>query len=140
MATLLERPLIEDTLKSLPGWHAGDDEIWRDVKLPKDLDAELRREVESDSEAMGHSVSIERTKQGTRFTLTTHDVGGVSELDVVLASRISDVAHRLSEQTPDADEPGVTAVRQGDLDVIVEGVDAGAGLPDTDMGSLLGRR
>lgn len=140
MATLLERPLLDDTLKSLPGWNVGDGEIWRDVRLPKELDAELRREVEADGEAMGHAVAIERSKQGTRFTLTTHDVGGVSELDVVLASRISDVAHRLSEQTPDADEPGVTAVRQDELDVVVDGQGSGAGLPDTDMGALLGRR
>ena len=140
MATLLDRPLVDDTLKSLPGWNAGEGEIWRDVRLPKELDAELRKEVESDSEAMGHAVAIERTKQGTRFTLTTHDVGGVSELDVVMASRISDVAHRLSEQTPDADEPGVTAVRPDHMDVVVDGNDSGAGLPDNDVGAMLGRR
>lgn len=121
MAELLDRPLVDDTLASLPGWNHEDGALWREVHLPKDLDAELRREVLLDAEAMNHQVEVQQVKGGTRFTLSTHDVGGVSELDVVMASRISDIAHRLSAQ-----EPGVNAVRQDEPDIVVEGNTSGA--------------
>jgi 4a-hydroxytetrahydrobiopterin dehydratase len=121
MATLLDQPLVDDTLMSLPGWNHGDGELWREVRLPAALDAELRRAVLEDAEAMDHAVQVEKVKGGTRFSLSTHEVGGVSELDVALASRISDIAHRLSEK-----EPGVNAVRRDEVDVVVEGNNAGA--------------
>jgi 4a-hydroxytetrahydrobiopterin dehydratase len=116
MATLLDPPLIDDALASLPGWNHGDGEIWREIRLPDELDAELRRKVEESAEAMPHPVQMQRIDGGTRFSLRTEDVGGISELDVYLASRISDLAHQLSER-----EPGVNAVRQDDPDIVVEG-------------------
>ena len=112
MAQLLTEPLVDQTLQSLPGWEKADGAISREVHLPADLDAKLREEVEIDSQAMGHEVQVEKTKSGTRFSLSTHEVGGVSELDVVLASRISDLAHRLLDS-----EPGVEAVRRDEIDV-----------------------
>jgi 4a-hydroxytetrahydrobiopterin dehydratase len=121
MPTLLEGPLVDDTLASLPGWAVGENGLWREVHLPTALDAELRREVLADAEAMGHEVQVEKVKGGTRFVLRTPEVGGISELDIVMASRISDVAHRLSEQ-----EPGVNAVRQDAPDIVVEGNTSGA--------------
>jgi hypothetical protein len=72
--------------------------------------------VEESAEAMPHPVQMQRIDGGTRFSLRTEDVGGISELDVYLASRISDLAHQLSER-----EPGVNAVRQDDPDIVVEG-------------------
>lgn len=112
--TLLDEPLVDDTLQSLPGWHGDRHSLWREVHLPPQLDEELRRLVDVDSAAMGHEPDIERVDGGTRFVLTTHDVGGVSELDVVLAAHISDLAHRLSAQ-----EPGVEAVRPDDVEVVI---------------------
>ena len=113
--TLLEAQLVDDTLQSLPGWNGDTHTLWREVHLPPDLDQELRRQVDVDSTAMGHAAGAEQVEGGTRYVLTTHDVGGVSELDVALAARISDLAHQLS-----ADQPGVDAVRRGDDDVDVE--------------------
>jgi 4a-hydroxytetrahydrobiopterin dehydratase len=113
--TLLDEPLVDDTLRSLPGWSGDQHALRRDVHLPPDLDEKLRHEVDVDSTAMGHSAEVESIEGGTRFVLTTHDVGGVSELDVALAARISDIAHRLSPG-----EPGVDAVRRADdVDVVV---------------------
>jgi 4a-hydroxytetrahydrobiopterin dehydratase len=113
--TLLEGPLVDDTLKSLPGWSGDKHTLWREVHLPPDLDQELRRQVDVDSTAMGHAAEAEQVEGGTRYVLTTHDVGGVSELDVALAARISDLAHQLS-----SDEPGVHAVRRKDDDVDID--------------------
>ena len=117
--TLLDEPLVDDTLQSLPGWSGDRYTLWREVHLPPSQDEELRRLVDVDSAAMGHSVEMEPLDGGTRFVLTTHDVGGVTELDVALAAHISDLAHRLSPR-----EPGVEAVRDDDVDVVVGDSDA----------------
>lgn len=100
MATLLEPPLVDDTLKALPGWSCDGTRIWRDVQLPEDLDAELRRQVDVDATAMGHLPEVARVDTGTRYALTTAEVGGVSELDVALAAHISDLLRRLAPRRP----------------------------------------
>jgi 4a-hydroxytetrahydrobiopterin dehydratase len=138
MATLLDGRLVDDTLASLPGWNHGDGDLWREVHLPKEADAALRREVEADATAMDHHVTVEQVKGGTRFSLRTEDVGGVSELDIALASRISDLAHRLAEQAG-GDEPGVNAVRRDEPDTVVE-ADSAPPPAATGLGDLLGKR
>ncbi|MGB8649223.1 MAG: 4a-hydroxytetrahydrobiopterin dehydratase [Mycobacteriales bacterium] len=114
MPTLLDGPLITDTLISLPGWEGGPDQIFRDVRLAPEQDAELRRQVAVDADAMGHPAVVEQRGGATRFVLRTAEVGGVSELDIALASHISDMVHRLSP-----DEPGVKAARHDDPVIII---------------------
>jgi 4a-hydroxytetrahydrobiopterin dehydratase len=117
--TLLDEPLVDDTLQSLPGWSGDRHTLWREFHLPPRLDEELRSRVDVDATAMGHPADVERVDGGTRFVLTTPEVGGVTELDVALASHISDLAHELSER-----EPGVEAVRDDEVDVVVGESDA----------------
>lgn len=139
MPTLLDDTLIADTLLSLPGWQGGSDAITRDVHLTPELDAELQRQIAVDAASMGHKPTIEAIEGGTRFTLRTADVGGVSELDIAFASHISDLAHRLSST-----EPGILAVRDGDPVVTVRpgepvGEDAdGHEAPTIGVGSVTG--
>jgi 4a-hydroxytetrahydrobiopterin dehydratase len=124
MPTLLAAPLVDETLEALPGWNQGEGEIWREILLPDELDAVLRHQVEVDATAMNHAPDMIRVPGGTRFSLRTHEVGGVSELDVALASHISDLAHRLTQAAPDVpDEPGVEAVRQDDADIVIGSTD-----------------
>jgi 4a-hydroxytetrahydrobiopterin dehydratase len=123
MPTLIDAPLLDETLNALPGWQGDQSRIWREVSLPDDVDAELRRRVDVDATAAGHHPEVERTGDTTRFVLTTPEVGGVSDLDVALASHISDLAFRLTEEVPEVEVvPGVEAVRSDDIDE-----DAGAG-------------
>lgn len=105
MATLLDETLITDTLTSLPGWQGDSTRLWRDVQLDPTQDAEFRRQLEVDAGAMGHAPAFEQGDSGTRIVLRTTDEGGVTELDVALASHISDLLHRLSSA-----EPGVEAL------------------------------
>lgn len=114
MATLLDDALIADTLGSLPGWQGDSTRIWRDVHLPPADDAELRRQVAVDAGAMGHDPQLEDIEGGTRFVLTTHDAGGVTELDITMASHLSDLIHRLSGA-----EPGVEAERADEVETVV---------------------
>jgi 4a-hydroxytetrahydrobiopterin dehydratase len=113
--TLLDDQLLSDTLQSLPGWEGDAQGIWRDVHLTRKQDAELRRQIGVDCAATGHCPVIEERGGGvTRFVLSTEEDGGVTELDIALASHISDLAHRLA-----SNEPGVQAVRPGDPVVVV---------------------
>jgi 4a-hydroxytetrahydrobiopterin dehydratase len=136
--TLLAEPLVEETLKALPGWQGDQEGIWREVHLPTHLDETLRYHVDVDSAALGHAPAVEAVPGGTRFALRTEEVGGVSELDVVLASRISDLAHRLRPE-----EPGVAAVRQDDFEV-ADSTGEGTALSGAEAhdraGDLLARR
>jgi len=117
MPTLIDAPLLDETLTALPGWEGDQSRIWRDVSLPDEVDAELRRRVDVDATAAGHHPEVERTGDTTRFVLTTPEVGGVSELDVALASHISDLAYRLTDEVPEVEVvPGVEAVRDDALD------------------------
>ena len=113
MPTVLDDALITDTLKSLPGWEGGPDGIWRDVHLTAEQDVELRRQVAVDGASMGHQPLVESVDGGTRFTLSTPESGGVTELDIAFASHLSDLAHTLA-----GNEPGVDAVRAGDPVVV----------------------
>lgn len=114
MPTLLTDELIAETLTALPGWTSDGTGLVRDLHLPADVNAELRRQVAVDADAMGHQPSVEDLTDGTRFRLSTDSVGGISELDVTMASHISDLAHRLM-----ATEPGIHAVRDDEIEVAV---------------------
>ena len=131
MATLLEEPLLAETLRALPGWHVDGTEISREVHLAAREDAQLRQDVAVTAASTGHAPVVERITGGTRFALGTPEVGGVSEVDIALAAHISDVAHRLDKR-----EPGIRAERDDEVAITDEANDIG---PD-DPRALLGRR
>lgn len=114
MPTLLDASLVTDTLLSLPGWEGSTERIWRDVHLTPEQGTELRRQIEVDGTSLGHAPTIEEVAGATRLTLSTPESGGVTELDIALASHISDLVHRLSSS-----EPGIDAVRHGAPVVVV---------------------
>ena len=122
MATLLDETLIADTLESLPGWQGDRSRLWRDVHLDAEQDTELRRQIAVDASAMGHAPTYEQGDGGTRIVLTTAEAGGVTELDVMMASHISDLVHRLEHS-----EPGVEALREDEVVAIIRPGESGTG-------------
>ena len=122
MPTVLDEALITDTLKALPGWEGCPEGIWREVHLTPEQDVELRRQVAVDGGAMGHAPVVETVDGGTRFTLSTPESGGVTELDIAFASHLSDLAHKLAST-----EPGIDAVREGDSIIVSRAADEGGG-------------
>ena len=110
MPTLLDETLIADTLESLPGWQGDSSRLWRELPLDDDTMGELRRQIDVDAGAMGHAPTFE----GRTVVLTSAEQGGVTELDVMLASHISDLVHRLV-----ASEPGVDARRDDEVVAII---------------------
>ncbi len=128
MPTLLDAALVTETLTALPGWQGDAARIWRDVQLAPDIATELKRQVGVDASAMAHHPQVEDIPGGCRFVLYTDEVGGVSELDIAMASHISDLAHRLSKN-----EPGIHAQRSDEVEVVFTGGESGEADPTIGM-------
>ncbi len=84
-------------LAALPGWRevAGRDAIHRRFKFP-DFGAAwaFMSRIALKAEAMDHHPEWSNVYGTVDVTLSTHDCGGLSERDVVLARFIDDVAAR----------------------------------------------
>lgn len=119
MPTVLEDSLLADTLESLPGWQGGTGQIAREISATSEQLDEVVSQVERDAAAMGHQLTVERRQDVLRFVLSSPELGGVTEVDIALASHISDLIHRLTGL------PGVDAVRKGESVVVRRGSAAG---------------
>lgn len=89
MATLLDDSLVTDALRGLEEWTGGADRIHRTVTVD-DVDALLTAVGEA-ADSLDHHPEITRDGTAVTFTLWTHSEGGVTELDIALASRIDDL-------------------------------------------------
>jgi 4a-hydroxytetrahydrobiopterin dehydratase len=80
-------------LASLDGWSGDTSSISRLVEAPSFLAGiELVSRVAAAAEDMDHHPDIDIRWRRLRFTLSTHDAGGVTRLDLELASRIDGLA------------------------------------------------
>lgn len=89
MATLLDDNLVADALTGLSEWTGSHDRISRTVTV-ENTDG-LLAAVDEAATSLGHHPEISRDGDAVTFTLWTHSVGGVTELDIALASRIDDL-------------------------------------------------
>ena len=113
MATLLDDRLVADAMGNLHEWTGDAQRISRTVTVD-DPEALLAAVAES-ADAMDHHPEVSRDGTAVTFTLWTHSEGGVTELDIALASHIDDLVlaanhvHRDgSGQLHSADEAGST--------------------------------
>lgn len=112
MATLLDDKLISDALLGLEEWTGGPDRIHRTVTVD-DVDALLTAVGEA-ADALDHHPEISRDGDSITFTLWTHSAGGVTELDIALASRIDDLVLITQHLVRDATGHVHTAGEAGD--------------------------
>lgn len=119
MSTLLDNTLVTDALHGLTEWTGDASKISRTIQC-EDEDALLASIAES-ADALDHHPEVDRTGDGITFTLWTHSEGGVTELDIALASRIDDlllaVCHKQRDalgQVHEVDEqsPGRTVIAE----------------------------
>jgi len=89
MATLLDDRLVTDAMTNLDEWSGDAQRITRTVHID-DVDA-LVAAVGETADAMDHHPEVSREGDAVTFTLWTHSAGGVTELDIALASRIDDL-------------------------------------------------
>lgn len=93
MSRLLTDDEVTRQLADLPGWVRDGDALVASVEAP-DFPAAIRvvDAVAVEAEEMGHHPDIDVRWRTTRWLLTTHDAGGLTQFDVELAHRISAAA------------------------------------------------
>lgn len=96
MTRLLTTEEIERQLQDLPGWHQDGDSIEATYDAPSFPDAiRLVDEVADEAEQMQHHPDLHLSWVTTTWTLSTHSEGGLTQLDIELAHRITQAASRL---------------------------------------------
>jgi 4a-hydroxytetrahydrobiopterin dehydratase len=93
MARLLDQEELDRQLDDLPGWTGDSAAISREVQAPDFLTGvRIVAEVADIAEQMDHHPDIDIRWRTLRFVLSTHSAGGVTQLDIELAHRISGTA------------------------------------------------
>ena len=100
MARLLNDEEIGRQLRELPDWRRDGNAIRATFEAP-DFPTGIRLvdEVALEAEGMDHHPDIDIRWRTVRFTCATHSEGGLTQLDVELAHRISEAAARLGAST-----------------------------------------
>ncbi|MFC9893862.1 4a-hydroxytetrahydrobiopterin dehydratase [Nocardia sp. NPDC127579] len=97
----MSTPLLSDTelteaLASLDGWSRSGDSITRTLRATSfPAGIELVGQIAEIAETMNHHPDIDIRWRSLTFTLSTHDSGGLTKLDIALAREID----RLAEQS-----------------------------------------
>lgn len=96
MTRLLTDEEIDRQLRDLPAWRRDGDELRATLEAP-DFPTAIRLvdEVALEAEGMDHHPDIDIRWRTVHFALSTHSEGGLTQLDVELAHRISQAAGRL---------------------------------------------
>jgi 4a-hydroxytetrahydrobiopterin dehydratase len=85
----LDDDRIAARLGALPGWEREGDEIVKTFELPTFPDAiGFVTRIAERAEAANHHPDIDIRWRNVRIALTTHDAGGLSDLDFDLAAEI----------------------------------------------------
>ncbi len=82
---------VPAALAALPGWTGDVHALERTVGLPPDIGQELRERISGVEREMNHHAVVEEHADGTTFRVWTHARGVVTDLDIELARRISEV-------------------------------------------------
>jgi 4a-hydroxytetrahydrobiopterin dehydratase len=84
---------VEQKLRELSGWRREGDEIRRTITAP-DFPTAIRivDEIAVRAEELNHHPDIDIRWRELHLALTTHDQGGLTELDFALAARIDAIA------------------------------------------------
>lgn len=91
MPTRMTDDQVQSALTELPHWSVVDGKLHREIKLA-DFNAAwgLMSRVALVAEQMNHHPEWFNVYNTVRIDLTTHDVGGISDSDFALATRIND--------------------------------------------------
>ena len=96
MSRLLTQEEIDRQLDDLPGWAVDGTQIVATFEAPDFPSAiGLVDDVATDAEAMNHHPDIDIRWRTVKFVLSTHDQGGLTQLDVELAHQITQAAGRV---------------------------------------------
>ncbi|MDP9865807.1 MULTISPECIES: 4a-hydroxytetrahydrobiopterin dehydratase [Streptosporangium] len=90
---LLDDSAVDRRLADVPEWRREGDEIRRTINAP-DFPAAIRivDEIAVEAEKLNHHPDIDIRWRNLHLALSTHDAGGLTELDFTLAARIDEIA------------------------------------------------
>jgi len=84
---------IQAKLENLPGWSLQDGKLHRQFQFRSFVEAfGWMSSVALVAESMGHHPEWTNVYNRVRVDLTTHDAGGITELDFTLAQRMNELA------------------------------------------------
>ncbi|MFS8886438.1 4a-hydroxytetrahydrobiopterin dehydratase [Synechococcus sp. H70.2] len=84
---------IQARLENLPGWSLRDGKLHRQFQFRSFVEAfGWMSSVALVAESMGHHPEWSNVYNRVRVDLTTHDAGGITELDFILAQRMNELA------------------------------------------------
>lgn len=96
MAQVLSKEALQGRLKDLKGWTEEGTNITKTFSLAAFTDVMvLVNEVAQLAEDANHHPDIDIRFNKVRFTLTTHDAGGVTEKDLSLAKQINEIERNI---------------------------------------------
>jgi 4a-hydroxytetrahydrobiopterin dehydratase len=96
MARRLDTDEVAAALDALSGWHGDGDLLERTFRYPTfPVAVSAVDQVAVVAEEMNHHPDIDIRWRSVRFGLSTHDAGGVTQLDVELAHRITEISSAL---------------------------------------------
>ena len=87
---VLSGEALETALREVPGWHVEDGQLTRLLRFGsfREAIAFVNRVAEL-AEGLGHHPDMDIRYSRLRIAVTTHDAGGLSELDFRLARRVT---------------------------------------------------
>ncbi len=90
MATLLSAESVAELAQILPGWQLRQGRLHRELQFAGFVAAfGFMAQVALVAEALGHHPDWSNSWNRVVIDLTTHDLGGLSDLDLALAQRIN---------------------------------------------------
>jgi 4a-hydroxytetrahydrobiopterin dehydratase len=93
MAELLKPETVQVLLGEVPSWKLGDNNIERTFKFDGFLPAiEFVSKLAKEAEGMNHHPDIDIRWNTVKLILATHSVGGLTDLDFMLATKIDKLA------------------------------------------------
>ncbi|HVE98024.1 MAG TPA: 4a-hydroxytetrahydrobiopterin dehydratase [Mycobacteriales bacterium] len=112
MPTALTPHLVDSSLAALSDWTGDTSAIRRTIRLDTQQQVvDLIGAVQVSSGSLQHEPTVERDGTAVTFTLSTEELGGVSEIDIALAAHIDNLAGRLVGAPP---TPGPTSASASD--------------------------
>ncbi len=91
MPDRLDQAIVDSSLQALPEWTGDTLSISRTVPVTPDEADRLVASLDESARAMNHDPEVERGDGELRIVLTTHSAGGVTALDIAMASHINDL-------------------------------------------------
>ena len=90
MATLLNKEEIFNAINSLDGWSVSDKSIKKSFKFKDFVEAfSFITKVAFIAESLNHHPNLKNSYSNVEIELTSHDLGGICDLDIEFAIKIN---------------------------------------------------